>query len=103
MPKIEVRAAHQLTPQEAAERLRRFGEQLKQKHGEEVTILKEEWGDETLDFSLAAKGITISGQLVATDRQVIVTCNLPFAAMLFRGRIEKDIQKTLSDALANNA
>jgi len=52
MPKIEVRAEHQLTPQEAAERLRRFGEQLKQKHGEEVTILKEEWGDETLDFSL---------------------------------------------------
>ena len=61
MPQIHVQCSHHLTPAEAAQRLRQFGDKLKQKH---------------------------------------VTCDLPFAAMLFRGRIEKDIQSTLSDALA---
>jgi hypothetical protein len=102
MPKIEVRTEHHLTAEEAAERLRIFGEQLKQKHGDEVTILKEDWNDQTLDFSLSAKGITIDGQLIAADREATVTCNLPFAAMLFRGRIEKDIQNAVGSALARN-
>jgi len=102
MPKIEVCTEHQLTADDATERLRLFGEQLKKKHGNEVTILKEDWNDHTLDFSLGAKGLKIDGRLVVTDRQAMVSCNLPFAAMLFRGRIEKDIQNTLADALANH-
>ena len=78
MPKIEVRTEHQLSADDATERLRLFGEQLKKKHGNEVTILKEDWNDHTLDFSLGAKGLKIDGRLVVTDRQAMVSCNLPF-------------------------
>lgn len=101
MPTIEVRTDHQLTAAEAVEKLRLFGESLKQKHGGEVEIMKEQWHDKTLDFSLAAKGVTIDGELVVDDDQALVRCRLPFAAMLFRGRIENDIQKTLRAALTD--
>lgn len=100
MPQIHVQCSHHLTPAEAAQRLRQFGDKLKQKHGDEVKMLKEDWQDETLNFSLAAKGVTVSGRLIVGPQQIDVTCDLPFAAMLFRGRIEKDIRNTLSDALA---
>ena len=101
MPTIEVRTDHQLPAAEAVEKLQLFGETLKQKHGGEVEIIKEQWHDQTLDFSLAAKGITIDGELVVDDDQALVRCRLPFAAMLFRGRIENDIQKTLRAALTD--
>ena len=103
MPQITVHYSHHLDPAEAARRLRQFGDSLKQKHGDEVTMLKEEWQGETLDFSLAAKGITVSGKLVVSAEDVQVTCQLPFAAMLFRGRIEKDIQSTIGEALASDS
>ena len=103
MPTIEVYTNHQLPAADAVEKLRLFGETLKQKHGNEVEIIKEQWRDQTLDFSLAAKGITIEGELVVNDDQALVRCRLPFAAMLFRGRIENDIQNTLREALTGPA
>ena len=102
MPQIEVRTPHALPPGEVAERLRRFGEALKKKHGDKVTLLKEEWLGETLDFSLVVQGITISGKLTVSDQQVTVISKVPLTAMLFRGRIEKDIQSGIRDALADN-
>ncbi|MBC19589.1 MAG: hypothetical protein CMJ74_04910 [Planctomycetaceae bacterium] len=103
MPTIEVSADHQLSATEAAEKLRLFGEKMKEKHGDEVDMIEERWQDHRLDFSLAAKGVTINGELVVTDDHALVRCRLPFAAMLFRGRIERDIQNTLRDALAGTS
>ena len=77
MPTIEVRTDHELPAAEAVKKLRLFGENL--------------------------KGITIDGELVVDDDQALVRCRLPFAAMLFRGRIESDIQKTLREALTGPA
>jgi hypothetical protein len=100
MPSLQVTVAHRLDQQEALERLQLFGEQLKKRHGDQVTISEENWQGNTLHFGLAAKGISIKGQLEVREDQVSVSCGLPFAAMLFRGRIENDIRTALNDTLA---
>lgn len=99
MPKISVTVPHQLGQQEAAERLKGFLATLKEQQKDRVSDLKEEWTDNGLKFSFKSFGFQFQGTGVLEPSDVKLDLDIPFAAMMFKGKIESDIRETLARAL----
>lgn len=73
---------------------------VKEKYGEQVSALDQSWEGDTLRFSMTTYGFKISGNLVVQDEQVKVEGDLPFAAAMFKGKIEGSIHDELEKCLA---
>ena len=92
MPKIKLEIPHQLSAEEARSRLERFTESLPK---DQVSDLEQSWNDNTLNFGFKTYGIKIDGDLTAADEKLLVNVELPFSAMMFKGKIESGIRKQL--------
>lgn len=99
MPKITVTVPHQLGQQAAAERLKSFLTRLKEKHQDQVTNLQEEWADNSLKFSFKSFGFQIQGVGNVGESDAKVDVDIPFAAMIFKGKIENEIRDALTRVL----
>ncbi len=99
MPKVSITIPHVLGRDVAAERLKHFMERLKEKHQDKVGDLKEEWSGDTMKFSFTTFGFKISGTGALTESDVKMDIDLPFAAMMFKGKIESEIRETLTRIL----
>ncbi|HJN67276.1 MAG: polyhydroxyalkanoic acid system family protein [Pirellulales bacterium] len=100
MPTLQVTVSHQIDKEGARERLQRFIEDKKHLYGDHVKDLEETWDGHALHYSFSAKGFKTKGILTVEETHVVLDGTLPFAAMLFRGRIEQDIRTALTEALA---
>lgn len=100
MPKLQLTVPNPNGRQEGVERLKGFLVKIKERHGEQVKDLHEEWEGETLKFSFSTFGIKIQGTLAVDDSEVKFVGELPFAAMVFKGKIESEIRDTLTKVLA---
>lgn len=92
MPKINLEIPHQLSAEEARSRLERFTESLPQ---DQVSDLEQSWNGDTLTFGFKTYGIKIGGDLKAAGEKLLVSVDLPFSAMMFKGKIESGIKKQL--------
>ena len=99
MPSLQVTVPHQIDKEDAIERLQRFFEGKKHLYGDHIKDLEETWDGPALHFSFTAKGFKAKGILTVEETQVVLDGTLPFAAMMFRGRIEKDIRTAIGEAL----
>jgi len=99
MPKISVTVPHTVGREEAGERLKGFLSWLKERHKDQVGDLQEEWGENTLKFSFKTYGFKFQGSGVVEDAEVKVDVDLPFAAMMFKGKIESEMREMLTKAI----
>jgi hypothetical protein len=99
MPKISLTIAHTVGPAEAGERLKGFLSWLKERHKDQVGDLQEEWGENSLKFSFKSYGFKFQGQGVVDDADVKLDVDIPFAAMMFKGKIESEMREMLTKAL----
>ncbi|HEX5443412.1 MAG TPA: polyhydroxyalkanoic acid system family protein [Pirellulales bacterium] len=99
MPKISVTVPHQLSQQDAGERLKHFLAKLKDEQKDRVSDLREEWTDNGLKFSFKSFGFQFQGTGTLEPSDVKLDLDIPFAAMMFKGKIESDIRETLARAL----
>jgi hypothetical protein len=100
MPKFKVSVDHETPRDQAVEKLKNFSDQIRQDSPVELTDVEESWDDAgNLTFAFKAMGLTISGTMVASESSVIVAGKLPFAAVPFRGQIEKQIESQIKTAL----
>lgn len=100
MPNFQVEVPHQLDRNEAASKLRAFTEKSRDSIPPEISELREEWDDNgNLDFSFKALGFKVAGQMVSTQENVTVSGSIPFAALPFRGMIEKQLVERIQSAL----
>ena len=95
MPQFSVQVPHTLPQQEARERLNRFVDILRAKFQDSVNDLEQNWDGDTLRFSFKTFGIPLKGGITVGDKQLNVTGDLPFTAMMFRGKIESAIREQL--------
>ncbi|MEZ6096354.1 MAG: polyhydroxyalkanoic acid system family protein [Pirellulaceae bacterium] len=101
MPSFNVKVAHDSHPSEASEKLRSFSEKVRASSAVVVTEIVEEWDEDGhLTFSFKAMGFKIAGRLESRVNEVHVTGNLPFAALPFRGAIEKEVASKIKEALS---
>ncbi|HET6879490.1 MAG TPA: polyhydroxyalkanoic acid system family protein [Pirellulales bacterium] len=99
MPKISVSVPHQLGQQAAADRLQTLIAALKERHGSQVSDLEEEWVDDALKFRFKTFGFQFQGTGTVSDTEAKLDIDIPFAAMMFKGKIESEIRDTLTRKL----
>jgi hypothetical protein len=95
VPKFHFEIPHELTAAEAKSRLERFVESLTSKFQDKVSDLTQSWDGNKLAFGFKTFGIKITGDVTALDRQLDVNGEIPFAAMMFKGKIESDVKEQL--------
>jgi hypothetical protein len=96
MPKFNVTVPHGMPQQDATKLLNRFVEEvLLAKFKDSVGDLQQQWEGDTLKFQLKTFGIAMSGQALANDKDFVVEGDLPFTAMMFKGKIESSIREQL--------
>jgi len=100
MPKMNVSVPHQLDVEEAVRRIKNLVGDMKKQFGDRVTDLKEEWAGNSGQFAFKAMGFDVSGTVQVDSREVRIEGNLPFAASMFKGRIESTIQEKARELLA---
>ncbi|HEX7377368.1 MAG TPA: polyhydroxyalkanoic acid system family protein [Pirellulales bacterium] len=99
MPKITISVPHQLGQEGAAERLQRFVTRLKEKHQDQVSNLEEEWNGNALTFRFKTFGFQFQGNGNVSENDATLDVDLPFAAMMFKGKIESEMRDTLTRVL----
>jgi hypothetical protein len=100
MPKFNVNVPHSLSQQEARSRLERFAEMLEKKFQNQVSELHQSWEDDTLNFRFKTYGIPLSGGITVNASELNCIGELPFSAMVFRGKIESAIREELQRLVA---
>ena len=95
MPKFSVQVPHTLSQQEAHERLGRFADVIGEKFRDQVSDLEQKWEGDTLEFRFKSFGIPLSGGITVGDKQLDLNGDLPFSAMIFKGKIESAIREQL--------
>jgi hypothetical protein len=99
MPKITLEIPHTLGKEAALEKTKTFLERVKQKYADKVSALDGQWSDNVLTFKLTTFGITINGTLTVEETVAKFVGDIPFAAMMFKGQIEKGIREELEKCL----
>lgn len=98
MPKISVRAAHQLEPAAALAKIRPALEKtVADFQGHDLSL---EEGATTTSFTFKSMAFTIKGRAEATAEEIVVEVDLPFAAMMFKDKAQRAIEKNVTRALA---
>jgi hypothetical protein len=100
MPSFNTEVEHQLGQEEATQRLKNLLEQVREQYSDFVTELHGDWADNVLTFSLITYGFKIDGTLTVEDKLARLNGQLPFAATIFRGKIEQSITSELRRELS---
>jgi hypothetical protein len=91
MANLDVVIPHNLTQDEATERIKKLLAEIKRKHGDRISDLKENWEGNVGDFSFTSQGFSVSGNLEVSSSDVKLTGKIPLALSLFKGLISKTI------------
>lgn len=100
MPKLEMAVPHHLAQDEAVKRIKNLLNNLKTEHADRICDLQEEWDGHTGTFRFSAMGFPLSGTLTVNKSRIEISGHLPFAAMLFKGKIESAIKEGIETLLA---
>jgi hypothetical protein len=101
MPKFNVSVPHPLSQQDATEKLNRFVEVLEDKYKDKVSELSQSWDGNVLVFHFKTYGIPIDGRITVSDNNLAVDGDLPFTAIMFKGKIESSIREQLERVLGS--
>jgi putative polyhydroxyalkanoate system protein len=95
MPKFNVTVPHSLSKEDATRRLEQFVQVLRDKFQDQVSDLEQTWEGDDLKFRFKTYGIQLSGKIAVTDNVLVMDGDLPFTAMMFKGKIESAIREQL--------
>jgi hypothetical protein len=102
MPKLTVAVPHSLDPQEATKRLQGFLERVRSRYEDQVSDLQETWGENSGSFSFKTYGFNVKGNVAVQPGEVRVEGDLPFAAMMFKGRVEQTLRENLERLMGDD-
>ena len=95
MAQLSIELPHTLGKEDVIQRVKAECEKLRPS----VTDLQDEWVDNILNFRFEAMGMKVSGSLEILDTLVRIRIDLPMAALMFKGMIEKRIRAEVGGLL----
>ncbi len=99
MPKFNFTVPHQLSAEDAKSRLERLADSFKAKYKDNLGDLQQGWEGDRLSFGFKTFGIKVSGKIDVADDAIAVEGDLPFSAMMFKGKIESEMRQQLERLL----
>jgi putative polyhydroxyalkanoate system protein len=100
MPSLSITIPHSLSAEEATARLKSLFDKLKQQHQDKMSNLEEKWDGNRLEYGFSTFGFNIKGDMNVEPNEIRVNGSLPFAAMMFKGKIEESVRHELEKVLA---
>jgi hypothetical protein len=100
MPSLKLAFPHQLGQEEAVARLKNLLSKVKNKYQDQVSNLSESWNENTLTFGFTTYGFKVAGDVIVEPSEVRLDGQIPFAAMMFKGKIESALREQLARELA---
>lgn len=95
-----VSVPHQLSKEEAIERIRGLVSQLRKEYGDQVSDVEEKWSGDRCEFSLRIRRMKLAGSIQVRSSSAEIRGNLPFAARMFEGQARKLIEQRARELLA---
>jgi hypothetical protein len=96
MPKLTISVPHALGQEAATKQLQGILEKMKERYQSQFSDLTESWQENVLDFGFKTFGFAIKGTMDVQPTEVKIDTDLPFAAMMFKGKIEQELKTTLA-------
>ena len=97
MPKVNVNIPHSQDPAQVAEKIKPALEKtLTDFQAQDLQI---NWAETSADFQFKSLAFTIKGNVDITADQVAVEVELPFAAMMFKDKVQKALSKNIARVL----
>ena len=97
MPKVTVTIPHSADPDELVAKVRPAVEKtVSDFEGHDLDIT---WSGRSAEFSFKSLAFTIKGRSEVRDADVLIEIDLPFAAMMFKDKVQKAITKNLTRAI----
>lgn len=103
MPKFSTNVPHSLGAEGAKSALQHLLEHLTEKYGDQVSELEQSWDEKSLNFALKTYGFRVTGVVLVEEDQVKLDGDLPFAAAMFKGKIEDSIRSALERTLQDRS
>jgi len=100
MPNLMVSVSHQLSQDDALRRIRAVVAHAKVQYADKINDLRDSWKGYVGTFDVSGMGQKASGNVVVNPSDVTVQIKLPFAASLFKSKIESGIRDSLTRILA---
>ena len=100
MANFKMSVKHALTQEEAINRIKTLLVDVKKQYAGGIDKLEEKWNGNSNSFSFAAMGFSVSGVLTVLPGEITLIGDLPFAASLFKGKIESLIREKAESLLA---
>lgn len=100
MPKLTLTVSHQLGADVATERVKQLLEKVRSQYAGQLSDLEESWDERLGTFGFTTYGFHIKGTVAIEPTEVRIDGELPFAAVMFKGRIEQTIRDEMSKLLA---
>lgn len=99
MPKFSLSVPHSYPPEQVADKLKSFSDKVKEKFQGTVKDVEQSWSGNQMTFQFTTLGMQIGGVLDVREKEVAVEGDLPFAASMFKGKIEGAIKEQLQKLL----
>jgi hypothetical protein len=100
MANFKMSVKHQLSQEEAVQRIQKLLGAVKNQYAGKIDRLQEQWDGNANAFSFTAMGFSVKGVLTVLPKEVTLAADLPFAASLFKGKIEAAIREEAESLLA---
>lgn len=100
MSTLNVNIPHQLSKEEAQERIKKLLTNLKEQQADKISDVKETWEGDHAAFSFSIKGFDISGGIKVNPDSVDIEGELPFALSFFKGMVADLISAKAKELLA---
>jgi len=98
MPKVSVAVPHDQNPDDVVKNAEPHIEKMISDF--EGKDLEMEWEGRKANFSFKSLAFTIKGDCEVDDKQIAVNIELPFAAMIFKDKVERALKKNLTRAVS---
>lgn len=91
---------HSLSQEDAINRIKSLSEQLYQANKKDINSFNQQWKANKADVLITIMRMKFKGQVEITSHDVCVKIALPFAALLFKKKIENEIKNHLKNTLS---
>ena len=86
---MQFRFDHDTTREKARAKIESLLKDVQSRYGSYVSDVEQSWSGDILDFSFRVKGMKAKGTVEVTDREIILTGDLPLMAKPFESKISR--------------
>ena len=100
MPNISLSIPHELTQEQATDRIKRNITRARMEFAGHISSIEEHWNENVGTLNIAAKGFTGAARVTVNPSDVAIEMTVPAIAMMFRSKIEETLKTYVSRMLA---